>query len=71
MPVMNGWEFLDSLKTIDLSKHIMFHICSSSISPLDIERAKEYSMVDRYIVKPINIGELKHIMDQYLNLEAG
>jgi len=55
MPVMDGWEFLEEYKKLlpNISKDIKLYICSSSISPHDIERAKNISAVTDFIIKPL------------------
>jgi len=60
MPVMNSWEFLDSYNDIkeDLSKEIKILIVSSSFDSRDIERAKEYSEISKYLIKPITRSNL-------------
>ncbi|MCF8254129.1 MAG: response regulator [Bacteroidia bacterium] len=56
MPIMNGWQFLDEYVKLypSLGKKITIYICSSSISPDDITRAKSISAVSDYIIKPIS-----------------
>ena len=71
MPIMNGWEFLDRIKNVVFSKHIVFHMCTSSVCSEDTERAKNYNMVDRYIVKPVKVVELGAILEEYINLNVG
>lgn len=55
MPIMDGWEFLEEYipLTSRLGKKIKLYIFSSSISPHDIERAKQISVVSDFIIKPI------------------
>ena len=55
MPIMDGWEFLDEYTALEpqLGKKIKLYIFSSSISPHDIERAKEISVVTDFIIKPL------------------
>jgi CheY-like chemotaxis protein len=55
MPVMDGWEFLDEYMLLDpaVRKKITLYICSSSISPHDLERAKSIGAVADFIIKPI------------------
>jgi len=56
MPIMDGWEFLEEYLEIDAAvrKNITLYICSSSISPHDIERAKSIGAVADFIIKPIS-----------------
>ena len=39
---------------------------SSSLDPVDIERAKKISAISDYIVKPIGLGRLKKIIEGLL-----
>jgi CheY-like chemotaxis protein len=56
MPVMDGWEFLKEYMMIEpiMKKEIKLYICSSSISPHDVERAKSIAAVTDFIIKPIS-----------------
>ncbi|WP_044400691.1 two-component system response regulator [Lacinutrix sp. Hel_I_90] len=63
MPVMDGWEFLERFTKIKnkFNKVITLYVVSSSINPLDVNRAKSLSSVKDYLIKPINITELENI----------
>lgn len=64
MPIMDGWQFLDeftSLKT-EKTEKILIYICSSSISPHDITKAKEISSVTDFIIKPVTKDKLAEIV---------
>ncbi len=60
MPIMDGWQFLDAFTNLNpkIGKKITIYICSSSISPDDIEKAKTISAVTDYIIKPITKDKL-------------
>lgn len=60
MPIMNGWQFLEEYTKLNptIGKKITIYICSSSISPDDIARAKIISEVSDYIIKPITKDKL-------------
>lgn len=66
MPVMDGWGFLEEYAAIkhNLSKQIVIYVVSSSISPDDIERAKNFSSVTDYIIKPITKDVYIEIVNQ-------
>jgi len=66
MPVMNGWEFLDKFTQIEnkLGKAITLYIVSSSINPVDIERAKSINSVKDYLVKPVTMEGLESIFSK-------
>lgn len=64
MPVMDGWEFLDAftrIKPANAAK-VTIYVISSSIKQDDIDKAKNYSAVTDYIVKPVNFENLKQIL---------
>lgn len=71
MPVMDGWQFLESFTQIKnkLGKVITLYIVSSSINPVDIERAKGINSVKDYIIKPISIKELENIFLDATSIE--
>lgn len=64
MPVMNGWEFLDSFKTapIQNKEKIKIMVMSSSINPTEIDMIKSYSIVEDYIVKPLTPADLQKLL---------
>lgn len=59
MPVMDGWEFLDVFIKIPSEKQITIYIVTSSMDPMDFEKAKTYSNVNNYFIKPISIDDLR------------
>jgi CheY-like chemotaxis protein len=64
MPIMDGWQFLEEYVTLkpDIGKKIIIYMISSSVDPIDLERAKKISDISDYIVKPINPEMLKDII---------
>jgi len=67
MPVLDGWQFLDEfIKLVPrLGKKILIYIVSSSIDEDDFKRAKAMEQVSDFIVKPLNAGDLRNIVDQW------
>ncbi|WP_338815677.1 response regulator (plasmid) [Bernardetia sp. Wsw4-3y2] len=63
MPIMDGWQFLEEFMTPNTQK-IIIYIVSSSIDPADLNKAKQYSLVTNYIVKPITPDKLKGLFDK-------
>ena len=65
MPVMDGWEFLESFKKIppEDRSHITLYVVSSSVDPRDLEKTKEYQLIENYILKPITVGDLEDVLD--------
>lgn len=66
MPIMDGWEFLERFTKIknNFGKVITLYVVSSSINPLDVDRAKSLSSVEDYLIKPVNINELESIFSK-------
>ena len=64
MPIMDGFQFMDEYVKIklNLTKKITIYMVSSSVDPVDIEKAKGISDISDYIIKPIKPGQLKSIM---------
>lgn len=64
MPVKDGWEFLEDFIKIpqEFREKVMVYVLSSSIDPLDEERAKTYEVVGNYLTKPMDESQLKLVM---------
>ncbi len=69
MPVLDGWGFLDKFKNLKLTeaKKIEIFICSSSISPEEIEKARSISVVSDYIIKPLTRNKLLKMIENAKN----
>ncbi len=67
MPIMNGWEFLDLLKDMELPHLPDVYMLTSSISPEDIKQSDDHPMVKGYITKPLNLDKLIEIKDQFFD----
>lgn len=65
MPVMDGWEFLDEFTKVPIQKKVFIYIVTSSIDPIDLERAKQYEAIKNYIVKPIKGDKLKDVLNNF------
>ena len=65
MPIMNGWEFLDEYKrlNIDPMGKIKIFIISSSVFSNDINRAKSYPVVKSFISKPLSVEKIKELFE--------
>jgi CheY-like chemotaxis protein len=65
MPVMNGWEFLEEYKLLNLhsDRKITIYILSSSVFSNDIDKAKSYESVANFISKPLNLESIKEVFD--------
>ncbi|SDB19314.1 Response regulator receiver domain-containing protein [Flavobacteriaceae bacterium MAR_2010_188] len=61
MPIMDGWQFLDEFVKIYTDIPSTINIVSSYIDPRDKAKAKRYSEVSSYIVKPISMKAISAI----------
>ena len=70
MPIMDGWQFLDEFTKVKVERQIIIYIVSSSIDPLDYKKAQKYNHIKNYIIKPIQMEDLKTILKSFkLNKE--
>ncbi len=67
MPNKNGWEFLDEFSALPVKKrgHVKIFVASSFISQEFIEKAKEYNLIEDYLVKPLTQESLGHIISSH------
>ena len=65
MPVMNGWQFLDTFINLRIhpEKHITIYMVTSSVDNAEILKAASYKEIKNYIIKPISIHSLKEVFD--------
>jgi CheY-like chemotaxis protein len=70
MPIMDGWQFMEEYATIkaDIKKKVNIFLWSSSINPIDINRANEISEISDYIIKPIKLEDVKIFFEKLENL---
>ncbi len=63
MPLLNGFEFLEKLNTLANGIHskVKVVILTSSNSPADRLKAKEFPNVIDFFSKPLNIDELQSL----------
>ena len=69
MPVMDGWEFLDDFITITNNniEKVHVYVISSSIDANDFIRARNYEIVNNYILKPITPEDLVAVLKMFSN----
>ncbi|HEY8972368.1 MAG TPA: response regulator [Puia sp.] len=64
MPYMDGWQFLDEFIKIPFKGEYQrtIYIISSSSTMEDLNRAKQYSVVSGYHIKPITKDKFEEIL---------
>ena len=53
MPEMNGWEFLNKVEHLITSQNTSIYLLTSSINKADMEKAKRFLLIEKYLSKPI------------------
>jgi len=64
MPYIDGFDFLDLCQSSDVLEAIHVIMYTSSLRLEDRKKALTYSAVKGYLEKPLQIAELKAIVDQ-------
>ncbi len=72
MPVLDGWQFMDTFINIlpRMDKKITIFMVSSSIDEEDHRRAKSYNEISEFIIKPVTPDMLKNILRSMSHEEA-
>lgn len=65
MPIMDGFEFMDEFIKLKprTGKKIIVYMVSSSVDPVDLERAQKINEISDYIVKPIGENQVLNIIE--------
>lgn len=64
MPVMDGWQFLEEFRKIKatLNKETVIYMVSSSNSPFDLDKAKDFpNEIQDYFLKPVCLEDICRI----------
>jgi CheY-like chemotaxis protein len=62
MPIWDGWDFLYEFSKLEISKRPEIYIVTSSTHSLDLEKAATYPIVSRCLTKPLELDDLKTIL---------
>lgn len=69
MPVMNGWQFLDTIQqSFHLKDRISVVITTSSVDSADHRRAKTYPVITEYVEKPLSAEIFARIKDRHAKM---
>lgn len=65
MPLVDGWVFLSTYAQLaaEVRSKIQLYICTSSIDPKDISRAKEFEDVTEFKEKPLSTDIVVEILN--------
>ncbi len=64
MPKMNGWEFIEALKALNLESLPIIIMLSTSTYERDIQLAASNELVYKYINKPLEENILKALLSE-------
>ena len=68
MPIMNGWEFLEVLLTLDFCKNIqLIAMLTSSYNDQDQKKAEQYEPIKKFIKKPLTTKKVNKILQKYVD----
>ena len=67
MPGMNGFEFAEQYHKlpVDLKSRLLLMMLTTSVSPVDRQRAAVVDVVTSYYTKPLTAAMLHEIVDQH------
>ncbi|MEP2671484.1 MAG: response regulator [Cyclobacteriaceae bacterium] len=70
MPIMDGWQFMEEYIKLKprVGKEITIYMVTSSVDPVDIEKAEKFREISDYLVKPIQPDQLRELVT---SLEKG
>ncbi len=63
MPVLDGWGVLEKITLPH--PHVHLYILSSSIDPVEIQRAKSYPQVKGFLSKPLSSRHLDEVFSKW------
>ncbi len=68
MPIMDGWQFIEEYVKMEtnIKKKVLIFMVSSSVNPIDIEKAKNINQISDYFIKPVSLEDINGVFD---NLE--
>jgi len=72
MPAMNGWEFVDEYKklNVEFTRDIKLIMLTTSSNPDDYEKSQQIDHVDDYINKPLSVDLLSKIIKSHYKFKV-
>lgn len=63
MPVMNGWDFIEAFKELDIPTPLFIVLLTTSLSVMDKERANQIGLVHKFLNKPLEVDNLIELQE--------
>lgn len=74
MPIVDGWEFMDTYSKLDTKKDVLIYVMTSSINPSDANKVKLYNQKFpfeiKHLIKPINKDKLIALAKEYTDTRS-
>lgn len=65
MPAMNGWQFLDALRSLQVPAYKpSIYIISSSLDDADHQKAKNFEELRGFLNKPLSQQQMRAVIDR-------
>ena len=64
MPIMDGWEFLEHYEKLEDAQkaHVVIAMLTTSTSPVDRDKAKEFNLLQHFDNKPLTEENLMKVL---------
>jgi len=69
MPVWDGWNFLKEFRKLKIGSEPIIYILTSSMSQSDKEKANYFGLDGHYLIKPIDLKQIKEIFENQVEGE--
>jgi len=70
MPAMNGWEFLEEYRKINVKHRIIMVMLTTSLFPEDKSKAEKTPEISGFENKPITAEKIKAVLEKYFSNAA-
>ena len=67
MPVMNGWDFLNEIEPFVAKQNTIIFLLTSSLNKQDMDKATQFSLIEKYLSKPISKEMLTEIKEKFID----
>jgi CheY-like chemotaxis protein len=71
MPAMNGWEFLEEYKKLEIGHRVIVVMLTTSLFPEDKSRADKMNEISGFENKPLSTEKLNVVLKKYFEPVAG
>ncbi|MCH7402263.1 response regulator [Belliella kenyensis] len=62
MPIWDGWQFLEEILKVPINEKIPICLLTSSIHEVDFEKANQYGIISKYLIKPVSREKIDNFL---------